>query len=110
MQLRCAMAAETKMPQNSAPNRNRQLETASNSRLPWNGTSKTKTRHQHGDQQVDQAHHEIREHLAQHHFGGAHGRGEQLLHGAVLPFARDGERVSSAAMIIMITAISPGTM
>ena len=41
---------------------------------------------------VGEAEREIGEQFAEHQFAGPHGRGEQLLHGAVFPFARDGER------------------
>ena len=60
---------------------------------------------------VQQADGEIGNQLAEDQFGALHRRGNELLHGAPLPLAGEAvSEVSMAAMTIMITAISPGTM
>ena len=82
-----------KMPQNSAPNRNRQMETRQHARSCRATAPETRTGPPPAPPAASsQPHHEIRHHLAQHDFGRPQRRGEHLLHGAHLPFAGDGQR------------------
>ena len=68
------------------------MENASSRMLPRNGTWNTKMPTSTAMVASTSAHHEVRQHLAEHHLGGPQRRGEHLLHGAHLPLARDGER------------------
>ena len=98
------------MPQHSAPNRNTQAETNSNSTLPLSGTPKTKTPTNRQISMSIKPTQEVRGQLAQRQLDGRTGVESSC---SIVPFSHSRamvSEVSSAAMIIMITAIRPGTM
>ena len=97
------------MPQNSAPNRNRQLVTTSRTMLPRKGTSNTNTPHHHAHHDV---HHPNREKASIFPSTSSVGRSGVDSNCSIVPISHSRAMVidvSSDAMIIRITAIRPGT-
>ena len=88
--------AEMNRPRPSVPIRNANEAPSRNSGLPRKGTWKRSTPSDRAERHVHQADAEVGQELAEHDLGARHRRGRQLLHGAALPLARDGERGEQA--------------
>ncbi len=98
------------MPIDSAPTRKIAAMPKSSATLPAQRHVEEELAHQHGQEHVEHADGEVRQELAQDQLRPCDRRGDELLHRPRLPLRATVSEVSSAAITIMITAISPGTM